>query len=177
VEVLVHGLSDHRLHLPLAISMVVTDDVGVTPDRLTSTRLRAQLVRCIDAGTRNGAFTPGSPGRPTVEANNRSAYHQLLMTLLLQLRTVEAEESKMLPGEEGDFLPIEHERAETLVSLADQEAADFDSMVGAARTWLAECAWGDMESDDFLSLPTSLIVRGVQTHYEGGWAGFVADAI
>ena len=45
-------------------------------------------------------------------------------------------------------------------------------IVEDARDWLADCAWGDMEADDFAALGTYGIVRGVDRFYEGGWAAF-----
>jgi hypothetical protein len=44
--------------------------------------------------------------------------------------------------------------------------------VADARAWVADCAW----ADDTACLPDAAIVRGVARHYDGGWAGFLADS-
>jgi hypothetical protein len=44
--------------------------------------------------------------------------------------------------------------------------------VADARAWVADCTW----LDDTSALPDAAIVAGVQRHYEGGWAGFLADS-
>jgi hypothetical protein len=41
-----------------------------------------------------------------------------------------------------------------------------------ARAWVADCTW----LDDTSGLGDAAIVAGVQRHYEGGWAAFLADA-
>lgn len=47
--------------------------------------------------------------------------------------------------------------------------------VRAAREWLADCEWADVYREDFATLPPRTVAYGVQRHYEGGWAQFVAD--
>lgn len=47
--------------------------------------------------------------------------------------------------------------------------------VAAAADWLADCAWQDVEPEDFGGMPVEMIVRGVERHYAGGWAQFLAD--
>lgn len=42
----------------------------------------------------------------------------------------------------------------------------------AAREWLAECVWPDVEPEEFATLPELAIVRGVARHFDGGLAAF-----
>ena len=42
-----------------------------------------------------------------------------------------------------------------------------------ARAWIADCTWAD--EVDVASLTDDQVKRGVQRHYDGGWAGFIAD--
>jgi len=44
-----------------------------------------------------------------------------------------------------------------------------------ARAWILDCVWGDLDESDVADLSGEQIVRGVQRHYEGGWAQFLAD--
>jgi hypothetical protein len=44
--------------------------------------------------------------------------------------------------------------------------------VADARAWVADCLW----ADDTEHLSDAAIVRGVATHYDGGWRAFVRDA-
>lgn len=50
-------------------------------------------------------------------------------------------------------------------------------LIAEARSWLADCAWVNMTEDDFSELTESQVVAGVQRHYEGGWAAFVAATV
>jgi len=43
-----------------------------------------------------------------------------------------------------------------------------------ARNWAADCQWAD-DSEDLKGLSDDQIGRGVQKHYDGGWAGFIED--
>ena len=47
-------------------------------------------------------------------------------------------------------------------------------LIKEARAWLADLEWAD--EPDFAAMSDEQIRRGVQRHYDGGWAGFVADA-
>lgn len=47
--------------------------------------------------------------------------------------------------------------------------------VQSARDWLADCEWSDLEEGEIDDLAPLVIVRGVQRHYEGGWAQFVTN--
>ena len=41
-----------------------------------------------------------------------------------------------------------------------------------ARSWVADCVWADLETDD---LTDAALRAGIERHYDGGWAGFLAD--
>ena len=43
-----------------------------------------------------------------------------------------------------------------------------------ARGWIADCEWAD--DFDVDALTAEQIRRGIDRHYDGGWAGFVRDA-
>jgi hypothetical protein len=43
--------------------------------------------------------------------------------------------------------------------------------VNAAREWARDCEW----LDDIDLLSDSQVASGLAKHYEGGWAGFIAD--
>lgn len=44
-----------------------------------------------------------------------------------------------------------------------------------ARDWLKDCAWQDMEEDDFDGLSAEAVTRGVHRHYDGGLVAFLAS--
>ena len=46
-------------------------------------------------------------------------------------------------------------------------------LMSEARSWLADLAWAD--EPDFAAMSDERIRAGVNRHYDGGWAGFVAD--
>ena len=50
----------------------------------------------------------------------------------------------------------------------------MSNLISEARAWLADLEWAD--EPDFAAMTDEQIRRGVQRHYDGGWAGFVADA-
>ena len=50
---------------------------------------------------------------------------------------------------------------------------DIDLM-REARGWIADCTWGD--DPDLEQLTDEQVRRGIQRHYSGGWATFVADS-
>jgi hypothetical protein len=47
-------------------------------------------------------------------------------------------------------------------------------MIADARDWLADCAWLDMESDDFADITDSAVIDGVRRHYDGGINQFIS---
>jgi hypothetical protein len=47
--------------------------------------------------------------------------------------------------------------------------------VREARAWLCDCVWADVDEDDILDLADAAIVRGVERHFEGGWAEFTRE--
>ncbi len=47
------------------------------------------------------------------------------------------------------------------------------TMIQEARDWLADCVWADMDPEDFAELSDTAVIRGVDRHYEGGWAAFL----
>lgn len=47
--------------------------------------------------------------------------------------------------------------------------------VQAARDWVADCMWKE-DPEDIAEYDDATIVRGVQRHYDGGWAQFLGDA-
>jgi len=49
-------------------------------------------------------------------------------------------------------------------------------LIEDAREWVRDCSWADLDPDDVDTLGTIEIVRGVELHYDGGWAQFVLDA-
>jgi hypothetical protein len=47
------------------------------------------------------------------------------------------------------------------------------SQIKDARAWLAECAWPDMDPEDFETVPDHKIERGIARHYDGGIDSFI----
>jgi hypothetical protein len=45
-------------------------------------------------------------------------------------------------------------------------------LIAVARRWALDCEW--LDSDDIADMDDARIVAGVNAHYEGGWAAFVA---
>lgn len=44
-----------------------------------------------------------------------------------------------------------------------------------AQRWVLDCVWADLDDESVAELTGEQIVKGVQRHYEGGWAAFVRD--
>jgi hypothetical protein len=44
----------------------------------------------------------------------------------------------------------------------------------AAREWLKECAWDDIEMEEFDELTDAQIERGIKRHFDGGLDAFLA---
>jgi hypothetical protein len=52
----------------------------------------------------------------------------------------------------------------------------LSELLAAARDWLADCSWRDLEAEEIADLPDAAVVGGVARHYEGGWEQFVRDS-
>ena len=50
----------------------------------------------------------------------------------------------------------------------------MEDLIKEARAWLADLEWAD--EPDFDAMTDEQVRRGVNRHYDGGWAGFAADA-
>lgn len=48
-------------------------------------------------------------------------------------------------------------------------------LVQEAREWVADCEWKE-DPEDITEYADSEIVRGVERHYDGGWAAFVRNS-
>lgn len=44
--------------------------------------------------------------------------------------------------------------------------------LAAAREWIADCVWRDIDQDDVNQLTPDQVERGVARHFDGGIAGF-----
>jgi hypothetical protein len=44
--------------------------------------------------------------------------------------------------------------------------------LAAAREWIADCVWRDLDADDVAELTDEEVTRGVARHYDGGLAAF-----
>lgn len=58
---------------------------------------------------------------------------------------------------------------EPMITLTPEEAL-------AARDWLSDCYWTDLEPEDIADLTDKQLFNGVRRHYDGGWSQFVEDA-
>lgn len=47
----------------------------------------------------------------------------------------------------------------------------------AARGWLEDCAWGDLEPSEVAALSDSEVIRGISRHYCGGVPQFRLDCV
>ena len=52
-----------------------------------------------------------------------------------------------------------------------------DAVVGAAREWLTDCYWSDLDSEDIDDLAEAVVIAGVNRHYEGGMAQLISDGL
>lgn len=50
------------------------------------------------------------------------------------------------------------------------------SQLKEARGWIMDCVWADMDEDQAAELTGEQIVKGIERHYEGGWAAFLVDS-
>lgn len=46
-------------------------------------------------------------------------------------------------------------------------------MIEAAREWISDCQWDNLDEDDIRELSPVEIISGVDKHYDGGWADFI----
>jgi hypothetical protein len=46
------------------------------------------------------------------------------------------------------------------------------ALVAAAREWLSDCDWRDVDSEHIERMPARAILRAVERHYEGGLSAF-----
>jgi hypothetical protein len=51
------------------------------------------------------------------------------------------------------------------------------ALLGAARDWIADCWWADLDSDDVDELTDREVIDGIRYHYAGGWPAFVRDSL
>ena len=49
--------------------------------------------------------------------------------------------------------------------------------IRAAREWIAECVWRDLDEDDIADLTDRQVERGIARHYDGGIEAFRADGL
>jgi hypothetical protein len=54
-------------------------------------------------------------------------------------------------------------------------AAATPSLIEQGRSWLADLDWADRDHIDFTVLSDAEVQYAIDRHYDGGWAGFVAD--
>lgn len=52
--------------------------------------------------------------------------------------------------------------------------ATTTEMLKAAREWIAECVWADMDPEDIALLTDAQVLRGIARHFEGGLEAFRA---
>ena len=45
-----------------------------------------------------------------------------------------------------------------------------------ARLWLMDCSWPDATTAQIKRMSADQVIRAVARHYDGGIAGFIADA-
>jgi hypothetical protein len=62
-----------------------------------------------------------------------------------------------------------------LPSMGKKSVVLPDATVASMREWVMDCHWDDIDSTDVPQLFTHEVVSGVETHYAGGVAGFLAD--
>ena len=51
------------------------------------------------------------------------------------------------------------------------------AILAAAREWIMDCSWTDLDQDDVDHLPDSVIIRGIERHYSGGMAQLIKDSL
>jgi hypothetical protein len=56
------------------------------------------------------------------------------------------------------------------------ESVRVETVIKAARSWISDCRWGDLDEEDIATLSIPKILAGVQSHYGGGLIQFLQDA-
>lgn len=72
---------------------------------------------------------------------------------------------------EGDVLEAELVNDEPELVAASDDAA----LITAARYWISDCTWADLASEDVAELSDEDVLRGIDTHYDGGVRAFAED--
>ncbi len=70
---------------------------------------------------------------------------------------------------------LDSDTAKDLRPLAPAPASPTAEQIAEMRDWISDCTWGDLDPEEIDDLPDEAVVRGVDTHYDGGVAGFLAD--
>lgn len=60
------------------------------------------------------------------------------------------------------------------LSLTRQLIEPDPELLADARSWLMDCVWLDVESEDIAEMSARQILLAVNRHFEGGWINFVA---
>jgi hypothetical protein len=50
-----------------------------------------------------------------------------------------------------------------------------DEAVDEMRTWVSDCQWEDIESEEIEDLPLATLVSGIESNYDGGLFQFLRD--
>ena len=58
---------------------------------------------------------------------------------------------------------------------AERQSAYTVAQIQAAREWMKDCEWRDLDADEIDDLDADEVIAGVDRHYVGGWSGFVAE--
>lgn len=48
--------------------------------------------------------------------------------------------------------------------------------IQAARDWVGDCLWADLDPEDVAELSPLALVRGIERTYDGGWKQFLWDS-
>ena len=54
-------------------------------------------------------------------------------------------------------------------------ASTTAEQIKAAKEWVSECEWGNLEPEDIQHLTALELVRGIDKNYSGGWEQFLYD--
>jgi hypothetical protein len=47
--------------------------------------------------------------------------------------------------------------------------------IAAAKAWILDCQWGDLEEEDISELSDTEVINGIARNYDGGIEGFILD--